>query len=278
MAIINISLEKQLLTIQNREIISSGDSNYDVCSFAFDEEWEGFIKTAVFYQDRQEVYYAVLDDKNKCTIPAPATVHAKPLYIGVFGVYGDKILTSTLDTIVLVEGAVSGQEIDIEPSESVFTSIIAGYQAILNKITEQNGKLEEATEILQEQTELLKKVNAFEIEPLEHRMSAMEITLSGYGGVITESYQKTEDALQEIRDSAFLIKNIVVSFDENNEYILEDERINEECIINAYFDTISVESALNHAIFVESFNGFMKFSTTTKFTETLNCTVEVRRY
>lgn len=278
MAIINISLEKQLLTIQNREIISSGDSNYDVCSFTFDEEWEGFIKTAVFYQDRQEVYYAVLNDKNKCTIPAPATVHAKPLHIGVFGVYGDKILTSTLDTIALVEGAVSGQEIDIEPSESVFASIIAGYQAILNKITEQNGKLEEANGILQEQTELLKKVNAFEIEPLEHRMSAMEIALSGYGGVITESYQKTEDALQEIRDSAFLIKNIVVSFNENNEYILEDERINEECIVNAYFDAIEVESALNHAIFVESFNGFIKFSTTTKFTETLNCTVEVRRY
>lgn len=278
MATINISLEKQLLTIQNREIISSGDSNYDVCSFTFDEEWEGFIKTAVFYQDRQKIYYAVLDDKNKCTIPAPAIVYAKPLYIGVFGVYEDKIITSTLDTIALVEGAITGQEINIEPSESVFASIVAGYQAILNKITEQNRKLEVANGILQEQTELLKKVNAFEIEPLEHRMSAMEIILSGYSDIINESYQKTETVLQEIKDSAFLIKNIEVAFDENNEYILEDERINEECIVNAYFDVISVEATLNNAIFAESFNGFIKFSTTTKFTETLSCTVEVRRH
>lgn len=278
MATINISLEKQLLTIQNREIIASGDSNYDVCAFSFDEAWKDFIKTAVFYQDKKKIYYSILDVENKCTIPAPALVDAKPLYIGVFGILGNKILTSSVDTIALVEGAVSGQEIDIEPSDSVFASIVAGYQAILDTIADQNLKITEANKILEEQTELLKKVNAFEIEPLEHRMSAMEISLSGYGDTIAESYQKTADTLKEIKDSAFLISNISVSFNENNECILNDERINDRCILNAYFDAISVESALNNAIFIESFNGYIKFSTTTKFTEILNCTVEVRRY
>ena len=55
MAQINVLLEKQLLTIQNREIIASGDSNYDSCEFTFDETWEGFVKTAVFYQDKTSV-------------------------------------------------------------------------------------------------------------------------------------------------------------------------------------------------------------------------------
>ena len=53
MAQIEIKLEKQLLTIQNREVISSGDVNYDSCRFEFDESWEGYIKTAVFYQEKQ---------------------------------------------------------------------------------------------------------------------------------------------------------------------------------------------------------------------------------
>ena len=52
MAQIRLVLEKQLLTIQNREIISSGDSNYDTCILTFDKSWEGFTKTAVFYQDK----------------------------------------------------------------------------------------------------------------------------------------------------------------------------------------------------------------------------------
>ena len=110
MAQIEIKLEKQLLTIQNREVISSGDVNYDSCRFEFDESWEGYIKTAVFYQEKQKVYYAVLDKEDKCFIPAPAMAKASPLYIGVFGVKGNKILTSSMDSIPIVEGAVSGSE------------------------------------------------------------------------------------------------------------------------------------------------------------------------
>ena len=55
MAQINILLEKQLLTIQNMEIIASGDSNFDSCEFTFDKTWDGFVKTAVFYQEKTNV-------------------------------------------------------------------------------------------------------------------------------------------------------------------------------------------------------------------------------
>ncbi len=53
MANLDMVLEKQLLTLRNREIISSGDVNVDSCRFVFDGEWEGYTKTAVFYQDRR---------------------------------------------------------------------------------------------------------------------------------------------------------------------------------------------------------------------------------
>lgn len=144
MAQIEIILEKQLLTIQNREVISSGDVNYDSCRFEFDESWEGYIKTAVFHQEKQKVYYAVLDNEDKCFIPAPAMVKASPLYISVFGVQGNKILTSSIDSIPIVEGAVSGTEVDIEPSETVFAAIVAHYQVILDAIAEQNQSFGDA--------------------------------------------------------------------------------------------------------------------------------------
>ena len=70
MANLDMVLEKQLLTLRNREIISSGDVNVDSCRFVFDGEWEGYTKTAVFYQDRKDVQYAVLDSGNRCVIPA----------------------------------------------------------------------------------------------------------------------------------------------------------------------------------------------------------------
>lgn len=277
MAQIEVVLEKQLLTIQNREVISSGDVNYDSCRFEFDESWEGYIKTAVFYQEKQKVYYAVLDNEDKCFIPAPAIVKASPLYIGTFGVQGDKILTSSMDSIPIVEGAVSGAEVDIEPSETVFAAIVANYQAILDAITEQSKSFDEAYKLLSEQNELLEKLNAFEIEPLEHRMSSMELILGSYGEIIKTEKDEVDALLLQIRSQSFVIRDVEVVFDENGEFRLENELVDEKCLCTAYFDAISIEESMGHGIYVESHNGYILFISTSSFGGTLNCTIEVRR-
>ncbi len=310
MAQINILLEKQLLTIQNREVISSGDMNYDSCRFSFDEAWADYIKTAVFYQDKRSVYYSVLDKEDNCIIPAKALSKASPLYIGVFGVLGNKVITSTMDSISIVEGAVSGTELEIEPSDTVFAAMVAYYQVILDAVAEQNNLLKEANERIAEQLDIaknetvqrmatvyeetkakleesyallegqnawLKELGAFEIEPLEVRMSAMEITLAGYGEIITAEKEAADQTLEQIKAQSFVLRNITVELDENNEFILEDKRVNEDCLCIAYFDAISVEQALGHAVFVESHEGYIKIISTTKFSEPLKCAVEVRR-
>lgn len=277
MAQIEIILEKQLLTIQNREVISSGDVNYDSCRFEFDESWVGYIKTAVFYQEKQKVYYAVLDNEDKCFIPAPAVVKASPLYIGVFGVQGNKVLTSSMDSIPIVEGAVSGTEVDIEPSETVFAAIVANYQAILDTITEQSKSFDEAYRLLTEQNALLKKLNAFEIAPLENRMSSMELTLGSYGETIKAEKAEVDALLRQIRKQSFVIRDVEVTFDEHGEFMLENELVDENCIVDVYFDAISIEESMGHWIFAESQNGYIKFVSTSGFNGSLNCTVEVRR-
>lgn len=288
MAQIEIVLEKQLLTIQNREVISSGDVNYDSCRFEFDGSWEGYIKTAVFYQEKQKVYYAVLDNEDKCYIPAPAIVKSSPLYIGVFGVLGNKILTSSMDSIPIVEGAVSGEEIDVEPSETVFAAIVAHYQVILDAIAEQNQsfgaavaeqnrKFDEAYNLLESQNEFLLKLNAFDIEPLEYRMSNMEIKLDTYGDVIRAEKEEVDALLLQIKKQSFVIQNVEITFDENGEFKLENELVDEDCLCTAYFDAISMEESMGHAIYVESYNGYILFTSTSSFGGSLNCTIEVRR-
>ena len=278
MAQINVLLEKQLLTVQNRDVISSGDANYDMCSFTFDSAWEGFTKTAVFYQDKANVQYAVLGSDDACTVPAAAMAREGRMYIGVFGIKDTAVLTSTLDNIEIARGGISGDNVSTEPTDDVFLSIISKYQSILDSIASQNAKLDEANAILQAQMELLEKVNAFEIEPLEQRLSAMEITLGRYGETISEEHEKVESMLTRIQESSFLIRDVQVVFDSNNEYRLDDGRVDEGCIVDAYFDAMSAERILGGVIYVESFDGYILFTTATKYTEPLNCTVEVRRY
>lgn len=289
MSILRFGLEKQLLTVLNQEIIASGDANVDQCTFSFDAEWDDYTKTAVFYQDKAHVRYVILEADNTCMIPAAAMTREGKLYVGVFGISGAKVLSSTVADIYIHEGAVSDGEIDTEPSDDVFLAIIAQYQRIaelMHSYDEKAMKLLNDTEALNarieqsitEQNEILQSLGAFDVTELEYRMSAMELKLSGYGEQIETEIATMNDLLDKIENSAFLIRDVEVTFDEELQCIVEDERITEESVVNAYFDAISVESTLNHAIYVESFDGYVKFSTTTKFEDTLICTLEIRRY
>ena len=278
MAVLNLKLKQQLLELQNEEILASGGVKVDRCAFTFDETWEDYTCTGVFYQDKNSVQYAVLEKDNTCEIPPAARAKEGRMYVGVFGIKGSKILTSTLVFVDVNEGAISGQNVSTEPTDDVFLAIISQYQAIMDMVADQNLKLEEANEILKEQTELLEKLNVFEVDALESRMSAMEIKLAGYGEIIEEEHQAVNDKLQEIEDKFFIIRDVNVAFDENNQFRLDDERITSESVVNAYFGVIEVDYLLNNTIYVESFDGYVLFTAGTKIEETVVCTLEVRGY
>ncbi|MCM1237226.1 MAG: hypothetical protein NC489_44730 [Ruminococcus flavefaciens] len=298
MAKLQFKLDRQLLTLTNQDIIASGDSNFDSCIFTFDTSWDGFVKTAVFYQDKSNVQYMVLENDDTCMIPTAAMARAGRMYIGVFGIKDTAVLTSSMTFIDIVEGAISGDTVSTEPTDDVFLAIIAQYQRIAGLMVDHNQKAEklqtdcnalmqevqnavaDQTEKLQnaitEQNEKLQELGAFDVTELEYRMSDMEIKLNGYGEIIETEINTMNEILIDIRNSAFLIKDVEIVFDEENQCILEDERITEESVVNVYFDAISVESVLNQAIYVESFDGYIRFSTTMKLEGVLNCTIEVR--
>lgn len=278
MAQIDLKLEKQLLTIQNREILASGGVSVDKCAFAFDETWEGYNCTGVFYQNKNSVQYAVLNKDNTCDIPPAARANKGRMYIGVFGVKGSSILTSTLDTIDIQEGSISGDNVSTEPTDDVFLAIIAQYQAIMDAITEQNMKLEEANQYISEQMEILERLNVFEVDSLEQRMSAMEITLGSSTGELERVVREVDEKMELIENSSFLITDVEVAFDENNEFKLLDERVTENSIVNAYFSAIEVESLLRNKVYVESFDGYILFTCVMAVSDPFVCTVEVRGY
>lgn len=266
MAQIEIVLEKQLLTIQNREVISSGDVNYDSCRFEFDGSWEGYIKTAVFYQEKQKVYYAVLDNEDKCYIPAPAIVKASPLYIGVFGVLGNKILTSSMDSIPIVEGAVSGEEIDVEPSETVFAAIVAHYQVILDAITEENRSLEETHKLIAEQNRILETINAFDVMEVVSRIDDVE-----------EKITVHNDLARELIEREIILRNVAIHFTDGVCEI-RNEMITDESLCDVYFDEYSYEFAAKALIIVSSYAGYLRITCSENIEEELNADILVRRY
>ncbi|WP_251205378.1 hypothetical protein [Acetatifactor aquisgranensis] len=167
MAQIELLLEKQLLTIRNQEVISSGDIDYDTCSFAFDESWDGFTKTGVFYQDKKNVQYAVLGADGSCRIPAQAMAGEGNMYIGVFGVSGSKVVTSTVERVYIRQGAISVGTVSTEPSDDVFLAIIAQYQRMAEMM---QGYDATAAEL----SEMLRDLNAYDVADVLMRLEVAE--------------------------------------------------------------------------------------------------------
>ena len=180
MAEIKVKVEGQLLTVQNQEVIASGDVDYDTCAFGFDGAWEGFAKTAVFYQDKTKVQYAVLGSDGTCLIPAAAMAGEGNMYLGVFGISGPKVITSTVERVYIRQGAVSGDTVSAEPGDDIFLSIIVRYQQVMEQMQAYDMKVEEFTGILN-------RLNAFDVADVMGRLEAAEGRIGGMEAAVKDT-------------------------------------------------------------------------------------------
>lgn len=265
MAQIEIILEKQLLTIQNREVISSGDSNYDSCKFEFDEAWTGYIKTAVFYQDKDNVQYAVLDSDDICMIPAAAMSRAGRMYIGVFGIKDTAVVTSTMDTVEIMEGAISGGNVSTEPTDDVFLAIIAQYQRIASMMAQYESTAEQFNALMTEQNGILEALGAFEVTELTERLNLIEDRIVNYTNLA-----------KEIMSRETVIRDVPIRF-VNKVCRVEHETFTEDSLCDVYFDEYSYEMAAKALILPVSHQGYMELTSSIDIQEELNANILVRR-
>lgn len=265
MAQIQILLEKQLLTIQNGEIIASGDSNFDSCAFTFDETWDGFVKTAVFYQDKANVQYAVLGNDNTCVIPAAAMARAGRMYIGVFGIKDTAVVTSTLGMINIKEGAISGGNVSTEPTDDVFLAIIAQYQRIVEMMAQYESTASQFNEMMAEQNSLLETLNAFDVLEIKQQLDIIEDRMVNYTNLA-----------KEIQDREVVLRDVPVKFT-NKVCKVENEAFRESSLCDVYFDEYSFEIAAKALILPVSYDGYMELTSSIDIVDELTANILVRR-
>lgn len=82
MSIIKLKTIDENLEFTSSPPVYSGDVNTIATQFEFDEFWQDFIKTAVFYREIDKPYQVVLED-DTCYIPAEVMRTEGRIYIGV---------------------------------------------------------------------------------------------------------------------------------------------------------------------------------------------------
>ena len=265
MAQIEITLERQLLSIQNQEVISSGDISYDICAFSFDSTRDGYVKTGVFYQDKGNVQYAVLGEDGTCTVPAQAMAKEGNMYIGVFRISGSKVLTSTLERVYIRQGAISGDTVSTEPSDDVFLAIIAQYQRIIELMRQYEETAAAFNDRMEEQNGILGTLNAFDVTEVMQRLDLIEDRMISYVNVA-----------KEIMERDFIIRDVPIRFIEKTCRV-EDDRITDGSLCEVFFDEYSYEIAARALILPVSHGGYIEVTSSLDIGEELNANIIVRR-
>lgn len=145
---INVKCVDQVLTFLNTPIISAGDQNVDIVAIDFDDSWTGFGKMCIFYRQKGESCYSLVDSNNEALIPCEVLKSDGIIYFGVMGIQGNKTKTSNVLAYRVLEGAFTEVE---DPSEDVFTQILSGYGKVATELD--NLKQEMALHIYEEESD-----------------------------------------------------------------------------------------------------------------------------
>lgn len=122
--LITASCQDQKLMLTSKPVIASGGINEDSILFTFDEAWDGYTKTAVFYRSKEAVYHCELVD-DMCIIPSEVIALKGEMFFGVFGVKGNMTKTSQVISYHIEQGAASKGIAPSDPTPSVYSQILA---------------------------------------------------------------------------------------------------------------------------------------------------------
>ena len=105
-------------------IITTGSVETVTAAFAFDAEWDGFARTAIFAAGGT-VKRVVLDDVNACVVPWEVLTNCKHLTIGVVGTSGNRVLPSVPVTVRIAEGIYTDGTAPEDPTPDVYAQLLA---------------------------------------------------------------------------------------------------------------------------------------------------------
>ena len=126
MAILKLVVKGTLLTIDTPIKLIATQINYDKFSVAFGAEWDGHVKTVVFFTDMVAPVKVVLSADETYNIPAEVLAEPGTLYFGVYGIIADPLdrITTNPESLKIGIGSYMDAAIPDPPTPDEYTQIV----------------------------------------------------------------------------------------------------------------------------------------------------------
>lgn len=245
MIAIQIKVNGPVVSVQNEEPLYSGSADVHRCCFTFDENWDGFSRSAVFRVGDRAVT-AVVDDEGVCTLPWELLTRANiglPIEVGVYGVSASaEVLTSVWDQIGIVrDGTELGNDAR-EPGAGVYDQVMASVQRIDEKVKDYSDSVvmltqraESASKVAQNSAASAKETVSAVTAQANRAEAAQDAAQNAYAGV--------KKALDNLAEGDTLIVNDLTTGGTSAALSAEmgkvlSQRPNPQLLINADFTNV----------------------------------------
>ena len=133
--IIKALIYDQTIQLVNLPLIASGSEGAISIECDFDELWDGYGKTAVFYRDKSEVYHVLLVG-DAVTVPAEVLTDEGFFYFGIFG-KADNTRTTEMLRVTVKQGAITAATAEpAEPTPDIYMQLMANYGRMDSRVSE----------------------------------------------------------------------------------------------------------------------------------------------
>jgi len=137
MSTIKIKCVDQVLTFTNTPVITTGDQNIDKMEIDFCPLWEGFVKVGIFFQQKGEFSYSVINADGSCPIPNSILKLEGKIYFAVSGTNSkNQVRTSNIVCYTFEEGVADAHIQDEFPGDISDEEKEDIYNKMLELVTE----------------------------------------------------------------------------------------------------------------------------------------------
>lgn len=213
--IIRVTCVDQRLVISSGPVIASGGLNEDKVVFDFCPLWNDFVKTAIFYRDKGQVYHSVLVD-NTCLIPWEVTASEGEMYFGVFGVKGDITRTSEILRYKVVAGAITEDTTPSDPTPDIYEQILEAFRQTPEKVEQ---AIKEVTRVADTLSDHVSNDTATEGQFGHVKLMILPFKQAGDGFQAPDGEIVTNEDLKGYAASAFAVCAFVEVFKSETEDI-----------------------------------------------------------